>query len=117
MSTTAEPAAEKQIHLDLRRHCIETEIKKLHDSAVGAYFKAGADKPALEARIELLKLALEAFDFPALRSRYPELCGGSSSAALLFLNPQGNPQLRLGSALIGTAPETRARAKSGLSGE
>jgi hypothetical protein len=85
-----------EIHLDLRRHCVETEIKKLYRLALGAYFKPGADTPGIEARIGLLKLALERFNFPALRSRHSDLCGGSSQPVVLFQDSGGAPRLRVG---------------------
>ena len=93
----------KEIHLDVRRHCVETEIKNLYNLALGAYFKSDADKPELEARIGLLKLALEGFDFPGLRGRHPDLCGGSSQPVMLFEEPEGEPQLRVGDTLVGAA--------------
>jgi len=99
----------EEIHLDLRRHCVETEIKKLYNLALGAYFKPGADKPGLEARIGLLTLALEGFDFPTLRGRYPDLCGGGSQPVVLFEDIEGVPRLRVGELLVDTAGETANR--------
>jgi len=101
----------EEIQLDLRRHCVETEIKKLYNLALGAYFKPGADKPGLEARIGLLTLALEGFDFQALRGRYPGLCGGSSQEVGLFEGIEGVPQLRVGELLVDAAGETANRPK------
>ena len=60
-----------EIQLDLRRHCVETEIKKLYNLALGAYFNPGVGKPGLEARIGLFTLALEGFDFPAFATVTP----------------------------------------------
>ena len=99
-----------EIQLDLRRHCIETEIKKLFNLALGAYFKPGADKPGLEARIGLLTLALEGFDFEALRGRYPDLCGGGSQPVVLFEDPEGVPRLRVEELPADTAGETGRRS-------
>ena len=72
------------ISLDLRKHCIETEIRRLHNQSIGAYFKADAnEKPALEPRIELLEKALKTFDFNHLRSTYPPLAGGGKAEVAL----------------------------------
>jgi len=68
--------------LDLRQHCVETEMKKLYNLALGAYFKPGADKPGLEACIGLLTLALEGFNFPALRGRLTICSPGTTMAVL-----------------------------------
>jgi hypothetical protein len=100
-----------EIQLDLRRHCVETEIKKLYNLALGAYFKPGADKLSLEARIGLLTRALESFDFPALRGHHPDLCGGSSQPVVLFEEPEGVPRLRVGQLPVGGAGETAHRSK------
>jgi hypothetical protein len=101
----------EEIQLDLRRHCVETEIKKLYNLALGAYFRPGADKQSLEARIGLLALALEGLDFPALRGRYPDLCGGGSQPVVLFEDIEGVPRLRVGELLVDTAGEAANRPK------
>jgi hypothetical protein len=85
--------------------------KSYRPLALGAYFKPGADKPGLEARIGLLTLALEGFDLPALRGRYPGLCGGGSQAVVLFEDIEGAPRLRVGELLVDTAGETANRPK------
>ena len=51
-----------ELRLDLKSHCIETELKRLYERALGRYFKPDADETALEARIDLLKKALEHLD-------------------------------------------------------
>ena len=61
--------------LDLTKHCIETEIQRLYNQSVSRYLKLRRDDRELEADIELLKAALERFDFAALRSGYSELAG------------------------------------------
>jgi hypothetical protein len=99
-----------EIRLDLRRHCVQTEIKRLYNLALGAYFKPGADKSGLEARIGLLKQALEGFDFPALRGRYPGLCGGGSQPVVLFEEPDGVVRLRVGELPLGSAGQTGRRS-------
>jgi hypothetical protein len=68
-----------EIRLDLSKHCVETEIRRRYNRALSDYFKSGADRQALEAKIELLQHALENLDFYFLRSRYPALAGGSDA--------------------------------------
>ena len=81
------------IRLDLSEHCIETEIKRTYNRALSRYFKREAENQSLEQTIDLLHRALEAFDFPKLRSRYPVLDGGSSSD--VFLASDDNDQLTI----------------------
>ncbi len=58
-----------KIVLDLKRHCIETEMKRCTNAAISRYFKADSEKTDLEYEIALLQLAHRAFDFLQLRSR------------------------------------------------
>ena len=73
------------IPLDLRRHCIETEARKLYNRKVGQYFKAHTGRRQLAAEIELLKTVLETFDFSRLRSTYPALAGQSECSVTIKL--------------------------------
>lgn len=65
-----------KIRLDLSRHCIETEIKRLYNKSVSRYFKDQNSRETLDIQIDVLQKALERLDFPFLRSRYPNLAGG-----------------------------------------
>ncbi len=100
-----------EIQLDLRQHCVETEIKKLYNLALSAYFRPDADKPRLEARIGLLTLALEGFDFRSLRGHYADLCGGSSQPVVLFEDLDGVPRLRVGELPVDITGKTGHRPK------
>ncbi len=62
--------------LDLSKHCIQTEIKRLYNRSVSRYFKLKREDPQLAADIEMLKTALDRLNFPRLRSDYVELSGG-----------------------------------------
>ena len=84
-----------KIQLDLKTHCFETEIKRLYEQAVRQYFKPHADKAALEETIDLLKKALECFDFSRLRSRYPALCGHTDARVVLVTGTEGQFRLRI----------------------
>ena len=78
------------IKLDLSKHCIETEIKRLHNRMIYRYFKATDDRAKLEKKIELLEVALKELDFAQLRSIYPELAGNSTDDAALSLSYKQN---------------------------
>jgi len=89
-----------EIALDLQSHCIETEIKRLYEHSVRRYFQPDADEAALEARIELLKKALEHFDFRGLRSRYPELCGHTDAGVVLYSDSDDVLKIRIDDTII-----------------
>lgn len=71
------------ISLDLKNHCIETEIRLQFEKAMASYFRADASlRKALEPRLILLESALKTLDFARLRSRHPELAGGGARVYL-----------------------------------
>jgi hypothetical protein len=73
-----------ELKLDLSKHCIETEIKRQHNRAVGDYFRAApSSRRRLEAVIEATRQLLESVDFRTLRSAYPPLSGQSEAHAVL----------------------------------
>ena len=77
--------------LDLSRHCIETEIRRLYNRNVSLYIKLKKEDPQLETDIELLKAALEELDFPKLRSDYEELAGHQGNSVIkLAVNNEGS---------------------------
>jgi hypothetical protein len=49
----------------------------------------------LEEEIELLKNAMEMFDFAWLRTFHPELAGGSGELVELEKDGEGNPRIRI----------------------
>lgn len=77
-----------KIKLNLTKHCIETETKRLYNRFLSQYFKPNADKKQLEGRIEILQNALERFDFARLRSAYPELAGNRRDDVALVTRKQ-----------------------------
>ncbi len=81
------------IKLNLSRHCVETEMKRLYNKSISEYFKAESEdeKKGLEDRIELLQKGLESFDFNRLRSRHPELSGEKEAEVQLFAESGGRP--------------------------
>ncbi|MBL0716775.1 MAG: hypothetical protein JJV89_01890 [Desulfosarcina sp.] len=66
------------IKLNLGKHCIETEIKKLHDQSIFQYFKSNENREKIEKRLDILEMALERLNCSKLRSTYTELAGHNS---------------------------------------
>jgi hypothetical protein len=78
-----------RIHLDLKRHCIETEIKRRHEAAISRYFKKVGEKKQTERELMLLEDALKAFVFHELRNRWPILAGGEEGEVYLTQDEEG----------------------------
>ena len=78
-----------EIPLDLTKHCIETETRRLYEHRVKACLTKHAIEKSTEAELELLKQALETFDFQNLRAGYPELMGGSAHKVTLATDAGG----------------------------
>lgn len=78
-----------KILLDLSKHCIETEAKRIYEKSLTQYFKVPDSKrPGLEEKIEGLRNFLEYSDFSHLRSSHPSLAGtGGGEAVLHLLGP------------------------------
>jgi hypothetical protein len=85
-----------EIRLDLSTHCIETELKRLHNRFLSLYFKHGGKDIELEEKIQHICLALETLDFPSLRSRFPGLAGGCKDLFFLLFDEQGGIRIRQG---------------------
>ena len=83
-----------KIKLNLSRHCIETETKRLYNQSVLKYFKAD-DKDNIEKQIEILQHALQTLDFSKLRSTYPELNGRCDDHVELSVNDQNQIIVRI----------------------
>jgi len=73
------------VKLDLSKHCIATEIRRIYSRSISAYLKGGADGERLEKVIEFAKAALESVDFPRLRAEYPLLAGKTDCSAELLI--------------------------------
>jgi len=76
-----------RINLNLSQYCIETAIRRRYNRCLSQVFKARfPDKDwdkDLEYEIDLLKTALESFDFEYLRSTWPELAGHGKAEVTL----------------------------------
>lgn len=73
-----------RLELDLSKHCIQTELKRLHNRAVAGYFKSSkTQRKQIEQVIEMTQNALSTLDFGCLRTAHPQLAGGSPSTVAL----------------------------------
>ena len=81
--------------LDLSRHCIETAIRRRHSRLVRRALRSMAFAQPLEEEIELLKTAMERFDFSWLRTFHPELAGTDADLVELEKDEKGNPRIRI----------------------
>jgi len=83
------------IRLDLSKHCIQTECRRLYDRAISLYFKTkdGPEKKQLENRIGLLQKALTELDFGFLRSRFHELSGNTSAVVDIVEDLEGKIEI------------------------
>ena len=79
--------------LHLAQHCIETEVKRLHNRLISQYFKLKKPDAALEEKIEMLEKALKQFDFPMLRSTFSDLAGNNEQAVQLAVDSDGRYQI------------------------
>ena len=84
-----------KIKLNLSRHCVETELKRLYNRSVANYFKGGKDRQPLEKQIEILKSILERSDFPRLRRICPELSGHCDADVVLIVQRQEKIVIRV----------------------
>jgi len=96
-----------KVILNLVNHCIETEIRREYKKRVSACLNAREPDDSLEAELELLKTALEQFDFPFLRSRYPSLSGGKGDRVCLVSKGSRPPGLEIDGEEI--TPKTTAQ--------
>jgi hypothetical protein len=92
-----------RIRLDLSRHCVETAIRRRHSRLVGRALRNEAWEEGLEAEIELLKTALERFDFGRLRSTFSELAGHRTDRVELEEDKEGRPRLSINGKPVGGA--------------
>jgi hypothetical protein len=84
-----------RIRLDLSRHCIETAIRSRYNRLVGRALRNEAWTQDLEAELELLKTALETFEFGRLRIESPALAGHCTDRVELEEDKPGQPRIRI----------------------
>ena len=93
------------ITLNLSKHCIQTEVKRLHNRCISRYFKDRGNRSALERELLLLTDALNTFDFAWLRGQYPELSGGHSASVVLERGASKKLLVRINGRVIRTDPD------------
>jgi hypothetical protein len=94
-----------RIRLDLSRHCIETAIRKRYHRLVGRALRDKAWTREMEAEVELLKSALETFDFGRLRTGFKELAGHTTDRVELEEEDPGQPRIRINGKPVGSSQE------------
>jgi hypothetical protein len=80
--------------LDLNQFCIETTARREYQRLMDLILDEADSGPDLEKSLELLRIFLEQEDFPAIRSAYPELAGGTDIKVRLFRDQTGKVQWR-----------------------
>ncbi len=88
------------IELDLRRHCIETAVKRVHNRLLSEYFSSKGNDSESEEKLELLQKALNCFDFASLRTVHKELAGNSEARIVLSDNPGCPPEISIDGCFI-----------------
>lgn len=77
-----------KIKLNLKKHCVETELKRLYNRSLSQYFKPGSNQKQIEKIFDVIKTVLENSTISNLRSKYPELSGNSEAYILLSTDRQ-----------------------------
>jgi hypothetical protein len=77
-----------KIKLNLKKHCVETELKRLYNRSLSQYFKPGSNQKQIEKIIDVIKTVLENSNISNLRSKYPELSGNSEADIVLSTGRQ-----------------------------
>jgi len=79
-----------KLELNLRKHCVETELKRLYNRSLSEYFKQGSNQKQQEKIIDVFKTVLENSNFSKLRCTYPELAGKSEANIVLAADSQNH---------------------------
>ena len=77
-----------KIKLNLKKHCVETELKRLYNRSLSQYFKPGSNQKQIEKIIDVIKTVLENSNISNLRSKYPELSGNSEANIVITTDRQ-----------------------------
>ena len=93
------------IQLNLSKHCIETELKRLYNQAFNSLIHAAEPDPGLERRFQNLVTVLETLDFQKLRGKHPELAGFKAGTTVkLVVNGENDIFMRIGGETISLWP-------------
>jgi hypothetical protein len=77
-----------KIKLNLKKHCVETELKRLYNRSLSQYFKPGSNQKQIEKILDVIKTVLENSNISNLRSKYPDLSGNSEADIVLTTDRQ-----------------------------
>lgn len=89
-----------EIELDLKKHCIETAIKRSYNRLLSEYLQSRVGDTESEEKLGLLQNALASFDFSFLRAVYGELAGNSKARIVLLENDNGLPGISIDGRII-----------------
>ena len=94
------------IQLNLSKHCIETELKRLYNQAFNRLIRAVEPDPGIEKRFQNMVTALEKLDFQKLRGKHPELSGCRENTTIeLIVSGENDISIRIGGETICLQPE------------
>ena len=93
-----------RIELDLSKHCIQKAIKKKYNRLLTQCLASKEADPLREEMLELLKYALETFDFGYLRAQYPALAGHHPETAALVTDNSGQTAITVREETIKPVP-------------
>ena len=88
------------IILDLKHHCIETELKKKYNQSISQYFEKKPPDKKLEQQIENLKTALTSLDFGYLRKEFPALAGHHDDEVIISYDSNNKIAILINGKLI-----------------
>lgn len=98
-----------KIELDLRKHCIETAMKRSRNRLLSEYFRSKGGDTESEQKLALLQKALTSFDFLSLRTLHRELAGDSGARVILTDNGDSTPGITINGRIVDTRDCTRDR--------
>ena len=102
-----------EIELDLRKHCIETAMKRCYNRLLSEYFRSKRGDTESEEKLALLQKALSCFDFSALRTIRRELAGESAARITLSGNGDSLPGIAIDGSPVNTENCLRKQKKRG----
>ena len=88
--------------MDLSSHCIQAEARRQYNHQLSICLKTFGQDNAAEKKLELLKTALETWNFSKLRAENKALCGGSAHEVFLAGDDAGKCFLLLDDTVIET---------------
>ena len=81
---------ETTIELDLTKHCIETEVKRIHNRLIYRYLRQKEPDPDLAHEIQVLEKTLTRLDFAMLRNTFRPLAGDTDQKVVMVVDEKWN---------------------------